>query len=146
MTTIIESGYVAKAIKASTILVPYDVYLTLGSLANSAIPTTYNIIPTPEGDLCVGKIDQYNDEILMWWVCGRRDGRIDVLTPRGHVAATIVGDRVHILDVEADRYDYIAPIDASPKVRARLVRVAQVVVAARRILRWVYSLYPPLLL
>jgi len=140
------SQHEKKALKASTILVTYEAYLALGSLANSAIPTTYNIIPTPEGDLCVGKIDSYNDDILMWWVCGRRDGSIDVLTPRGEVVATVDGDRVEILGVEADRYDYIAPIDVSPRVRVRLIRVAQVAISARRILRWVHSLYPPLIL
>jgi len=135
----------AKAIKASTVLVPYETYLALNSLANSAIPTTYNIIPL-DGDICVGKIDSYNDDILMWWVCGRRDGSVDILTPRGEVVASIVGDKVHILGVETDRYDYIAPLDASPRTRVRLIRVAQVAIAARRILRWVHSLYPPLIL
>lgn len=140
-----EVRQVVKAIKASTILVPYEAYLALSSFANSAIPTTYNIA-LMEGDVCVGKVDVYNDDILMWWVCGRKDGRVEVLTPRGDVVATIDGDKISILGVEADRYDYLAPIDASPKVRVRLIRAAQVVLAARRILRWVHSLYPPLIL
>jgi len=135
-----------KAIKASIIQVPYEAHLTLSSLASSAVPTTYNIIPTPEGDVYVGKIDSYNDEILMWWLCARRDGSIDVLTPRGEVAATIRGSKVYILGVEADPYDYVVPLDASPSVRVRLVRAVQVLLAARRVLRWVHSLYPPIIL
>jgi len=145
-----ETKQEVRAIKASIIQVPYEAHLTLSSLASSAVPTTYCIVPTPEGDLCVAKIKRGYEgeepEILMWWVCGRRNGAVDILTPRGEVVASIADDKVEIMGLRADPYDYVATIDASPVRLVRLVRVAQVVIAVRRVLRWVHSLYPPIIL
>ena len=51
------------AIKINTIPVPYEIHRILRSLATSSVPTTYNIIPELG---CVGKIDVYSGEQLMW--------------------------------------------------------------------------------
>jgi len=111
--------------------VPSEVYRVLRSLATSAIPTTYNIIPELD---CIGKIDVYDNDELMWWVC-HRGGRIEILHPSGIPIAVVDSDTLHILPTGAKA----GPLDVLVKdsgTTPEPVSVGAVLLKARRILYW----------
>jgi len=133
-----ERGERVGALKVGALVVPPDVYLALHSLANSAVPSDYNIIPEAG---CVGKIDVYKGEQLRWWLCERGGGEVEVLTPGGDVVAVVTADdRLYVLGNEVGPYDIVAALG----VNYRPVYGHQVVLAARQVLAWVHSLQPPL--
>jgi len=117
--------------KPNTILVPPEIYRVLRSLATSAVPTTYNIIPELD---CVGKIDVYDNDELMWWVC-RRGERIEILHPSGEVVAVVDGDTLHIAltGAEAGPFDVLVRDDGKTP---EPVSAGGVIVKARRVLYW----------
>jgi len=125
-------------IKAKALVVPIDIYLTLHSLANSAVPSEYIIIPEAK---CVAKLDLYKHDQLRWWLCERGGGEVEVLTPAGEIAAVITpDDKLYVLDTEVGPYDVIYALGT----HYWPVYGHQVVLATRLVLSWVHSLRPPL--
>jgi len=125
--------------QVKALIVPPDVYTALHSLANSAVPSDYVIIPAVG---CVGKVDVYKGDQLRWWLCERGGGEVAVLTPGGETAAVITTDgKLIVMGEEVGPLDAIS---APPGVRYWPVYGHQVVLAARQVLSWVHSLQPPL--
>lgn len=117
--------------KVKTVPVPSEVYRVLRSLANSAIPTTYNIVPEVD---CIGKIDVYDNDELMWWVC-RRDDRIEILHPSGEVVAVVEGDKLYVVltGAGAGPFDVLVRDDGKTP---EPVSVGAILVKAKRVLYW----------
>jgi len=124
-----------EVVRAKALIVPADIYLTLHSLASSAVPSDYIIIP---GEGCIGKVDIYRGEQMRWWIC-EREGWIEIMTPDGEVVAVVGADyRLAVLGVEVGPLDVVAALG----LRYAPVYGHQVVMAVRAVRKWVKDIYP----